>query len=72
MGRVSKLTFFQRGHTDGQQAHEKMFHIPSCQGHVNHNHNEILFFTCQNDYNQKDKNIKCWQGYGEKGTPGHC
>ena len=27
MGRRPEETFFQRGHTDGQQAHEKMLNI---------------------------------------------
>ena len=27
MGRRPKQTFFQRGHTDGQEAHEKILNI---------------------------------------------
>ena len=49
MGRESEQTFFQR-HTDGQQAHEKMFNITNHQGNTNQNHNEILPHTCQNGY----------------------
>ena len=38
MGRGSEHTFFQR-HTDGQEAHEKMFSITNHQGNANQNHN---------------------------------
>ena len=41
--------FFQRRHTDGQQAREKMFNIANYQGTANQNH------TCQNGYYQKNK-----------------
>ena len=33
--------FFQRKHTDGCLAHEKMFNITNHQGNANQNHNEI-------------------------------
>ena len=35
-------TFFQRRHTDGQQAHEKMLYFISSQEDVNQNHNKII------------------------------
>ena len=54
MGRRSKRTFFQRRHTDGQQAHEKMLNIANHQGNANQNHNEISPYTCQNGYHQKE------------------
>ena len=41
MGRRPEQTFFQRKHTDGQQAHEKMFNTTNYQGNANQNHNEI-------------------------------
>ena len=35
-------TFFQRRHTDGQWAHEKMFNTTNHQGNANQNHSEII------------------------------
>jgi len=49
MDRGVEETFFQRGHTDGQRTHEKMFSITNYQGNANQNHNEILPYTYQND-----------------------
>ena len=37
MGRLEQ-TFFQRDHTDCQQAHEKMLHIINPRGNANHKH----------------------------------
>ena len=37
MGRGSEQTFFQRRHTDGQQAHENVLNIINCQGNANQN-----------------------------------
>ena len=54
MGRASVQTFFQRRHTDGQQAHEKMLKSVNHQGHVNQIHNEISPLACQNGCYQKD------------------
>ena len=54
MGRGVEKTFFQRRHTDGQQAHEKMLNISNHQGNANQNHSEISPHTCQNGYHQKD------------------
>ena len=45
MGRGPEMTFFQRRHTDGQQAHEKMLNITNHQGNANQNHNEISSHT---------------------------
>ena len=48
--------FFQKRHTDGQQAHEKMLYITNHQGNANQNHRELLSpHTCQNGYYAKDK-----------------
>ena len=41
-----EYTFFQRTHTDGQQAHEKMLNIANHQGNANQTHNEISPHTC--------------------------
>ena len=54
MGRRPEQAFFQRGHADGQQAHEKMFNIGNHHGNANHKHNEISPHTCQNGYHQKE------------------
>ena len=42
MGRGSDWTFFQRRHTNCQQAHEKMFNITNYKRNTNQNYNEIL------------------------------
>ena len=39
-GRGSEYTVFQRRHTNGQQAHEKMLNIINHQGKANNNYNE--------------------------------
>ena len=52
MGRRPQQTFFQREHTNGQQAYEKMLTIANHQRNVNQNHNEISPHTCQNAYLQ--------------------
>ena len=54
MGRELEQSFFQRRHTDDQQAHEKMINIANHQENANQNHNEIAPHTCQNGCNQKD------------------
>ena len=54
MGRRTEQTFFQRGNTESQQAHEKMLNIVNPQGNANENHNEISPHTCQNGYHQKE------------------
>ena len=35
-------------------------------------HSEISPHKCQNGYQQRAQNNKCWQGRGEKRTLGHC
>ena len=54
MGRRPEYTFFQRRHTDGQQAHEKVLNIVNHQRNANQNHSEVTPHTCQNGYHQKD------------------
>ena len=70
MDRGFEQIFFQRRHTDGQQAHEKMLNITNDQGNANQNCNEIPPHACQNSYHQKGPEItrRC----GEKGTLLHC
>ena len=46
---LNKGHFFQRGNTDGQQAHGKMLNFANHQENTNQNHNEISPHTCQND-----------------------
>ena len=54
MGRRPKQTFFQRGHTDGPEAHEKMLNITNYQRNTNQNYNEVTLHTGQNGHRQKD------------------
>ena len=49
MGRKPKQTFFQRRHTDGQQAHEKVLNIANYQRNANQNY-KVPPHTCQNDH----------------------
>ena len=46
---------FQRRHTDGQQAHERMLNIANNQGKANQNYGETSPHTCQNGYCQIDQ-----------------
>ena len=54
MGKVPQWAFFQRRHTDGQQAHENVLNITNYQENANQNHNEIPPHTCQKGYFQKE------------------
>ena len=58
MSRGPKQMFFQRSHTDGQQAHKKMLNFSNHQGNANSNLNAIALHTCQNGCYEKDKR---WQ-----------
>ena len=51
----NEQTLFQRGNTDGQQAHGKMLNFANHQENTNQNHNEISPHTCQNGSHQKDQ-----------------
>ena len=53
MGRRTKLTFFQRRNTDGQQAHEKILNITNHWENANQHHSEKSPHTCQNGFHQK-------------------
>ena len=54
MGRRPEKTFFQRRHTNGKKASEKILSTTNCQGNAKQNHSGISPHTCQNDYYQKD------------------
>lgn len=41
-----ELTFSQRRHEDGQQAHEEVLNITNNQGNESQNHSEILPHFC--------------------------
>ena len=43
---MNRHFFLPRRHTDGQQAHEKMFNITNYQGNTNQYHNKISLHTC--------------------------
>ena len=45
MDKRSKLIFFQRRYTNGQQVHEKVLNITNHQENANQNHNEISPYT---------------------------
>ena len=69
MGRGSEKTFFQRRHTDDQEAHEKMLNIADYWRNGNQNYNEISPHTGQNGHHQKPTKNKCYRGCGDKGNP---
>ena len=50
MGRRPEQIFPQKGHADGQHAHEKMLNTANHQGNANQNHNEVSPHNCQNGY----------------------
>ena len=45
MGRGAEQTFFQRRHTDGQQAQEKILNISNDQENANQSHNKVSPLT---------------------------
>ena len=55
MDRETELTVFQRKHTNGQQAHEKVLNITNHKGNANQNHNEMSLRACENVYHPKEK-----------------
>ena len=52
MGGRPKQTFLQR-HTDGQEAHEKMFNITNYYRNASQNYNEVSPHISQNGHNRK-------------------
>jgi len=57
MGRRLKYTFFQRRHTNGQEAREKMFNIINHHMNANLNHNEVLSYAYQKGYHPKGTEV---------------
>ena len=55
MGRGGEKTFFQRRHTDCQQAHEKMLSITDHQGNANQNHSAISLHARKNGFSPNGK-----------------
>ena len=51
----SKQTFFQRRHTDDQEAHEKMLSITNCYRNEKQNHSKISSHSSLNAHKQKKK-----------------
>ena len=49
MDRGTQQTFFQRRHTNGQQAHEKIHNITDHQGNTDQNHNELSPHTSKSE-----------------------
>lgn len=62
MGRGLALTFFQRGHTSGQQAHEEMLDIINDQGNGNQNQMRYHLTSVRKTIMKNTENNKCWQG----------
>ena len=54
MSRRNEKTFLQRGHADGQEAHEKMLNTANHQGNANENHSEISPHSFWDGYHQKE------------------
>ena len=69
MSRRPEQTFSQRNHTDGQQAH-KMLH--AARGKQIKAAMRYHLLPLRRTVIKKTTNNKCWQGYGEKGSLGHC
>ena len=55
IGRKPESPFFQRGHTDSYQTHQKMLNIANYQGSASQKYKEIPPYTYQNCYHPKDK-----------------
>ena len=71
MGKGPEQTFFQRRHTNGQQAHEKVIHIINYQGNANQNHNEVSLHIRMPLTIKKSDN-KCSQRCEEERTLVYC
>ena len=72
MGRKCKQTFLQRIHTDGREAHEKMFNIINYQRNANQTRMRYHFIPVKMAIIKKSRENKCWRECGEKGTLLHC
>ena len=52
---MKDLTIFPKKIYKLSKAYEKILHITNHQGNAKENHGEIVPYTCQNSYYQKDK-----------------
>ena len=57
MGRRPKQTFLQKGHTDGQEAHENLLNMINYQRNENQNYNKLPLHSGQNGHHQKSLQI---------------
>ena len=57
MSKRPEQTILQRGYSDGQQAHEKIFNITSYQRNANQKFNEMSSHTGQNGHHKKNLQI---------------
>ena len=58
--------YFQTGHADGQQTHERLLNIANLQRDANQDHITLRMAIIKNINN------KSWQRYGEKRALLHC
>ena len=65
MGRRPEWTFFKSGHTDDQQAHEKMFHFAKYQRNANQNYNQVSPHILIRMATIKKATNEYWRGCGE-------
>ena len=49
-----------------------MLNVTNHQGNANQNHSECHLTHVRMAIIKRPRDKKCWQRYGEKGTPGHC
>ena len=65
------MTFLQRQHTDGQQAHKKMLNITNHEGNENQNCSEILLHGHEDGYckTKKQKTVLLLASHVEKLEP---
>ena len=72
MGRRSKQTFFQRRHTDGQKAHEKMLNMLIIREMQIKTTMRYHLTPARMPIIKRSTNNKCGRVCGEKGTFLHC
>ena len=69
MGRRPKQTFLQRGHTDGQETHEKLLNITNYQRNANQNYSAVSSHTTQNGHHHKIYKQQMLERVWRKGNP---
>ena len=72
MGRGYEEIVLQRRKSDGQQTHEKMFHIVNYWGNAKKTTMTYHLTLVRVANIEKTSNNKCWQECGESGTLLHC